>query len=167
LNTSIILLGANLGDREATFKNAFGLIEEHVGNITNFSSMYETAAWGVTDQPDFLNQIIIVQTKLSPQKLIHVLQDIELSLGRKLREKWHARTIDIDILFYNEAIIEEDNLQIPHPAIASRRFTLVPLAEVVPELIHPVHQISIRQLLHLCVDTLPVRRVTKDERHSA
>lgn len=167
MNTAIILLGANLGNREATLKNAISLIAQYAGKIASYSSVYETAAWGVTDQPDFLNQVIIIQTELSSQKLLHILQETELSLGRKQREKWHARTIDIDILFYNEEIIDEDNLQVPHPAIASRKFTLVPLVEIVPELVHPVLKMNIQQLLHLCMDPLPVRRIAKDERHSA
>ncbi len=167
MNTAVILLGANLGNPELTFSKGLDIIEQKVGKITDLSALYETAAWGVTEQPDFLNQVVIIRTKLKARALLEQLQEIEIILGRTHREKWHARHIDIDILFFNEAIIDEPGLQVPHPAIASRKFTLVPLDELLPEMMHPVYKKSINQLLALCNDKLPVKKIEKASRNSA
>ncbi|MBY0436499.1 MAG: 2-amino-4-hydroxy-6-hydroxymethyldihydropteridine diphosphokinase [Cyclobacteriaceae bacterium] len=120
------------------------------------SSVYETAAWGNTQQAAFLNQVIELETKLAPTALLRELLTIETHLGRIRKKKWGKRTIDIDILYYGNSIIQEPELIIPHPEIAKRRFTLVPLDELTPDLIDPVSGKSVRQMLSECKDTLEV-----------
>ncbi|RIV27338.1 2-amino-4-hydroxy-6-hydroxymethyldihydropteridine diphosphokinase [Fibrisoma montanum] len=133
-----LLLGANLGDRVATLRRAVDLIAERVGTVVRQSAVYETAPWGVTDQPTFLNQVIAVQTDLSPEETLTRTQAIEQAMGRVRHEKWGARLIDIDILYYDQLVLHTDTLTVPHPYLHQRRFTLVPLAEIAPEFVHPV-----------------------------
>lgn len=123
------------------------------------SSLYETAAWGKTDQPDFLNQIVGIHTKLTPAVLLSTLQAIENSLGRERKGTGGPRPIDIDILLYGEQVIQEPDLTIPHASMADRRFALTPLAELVPDLVHPVSKKTIAQMLQECQDQLEVKRV--------
>jgi len=123
------------------------------------SSLYESAAWGKTDQPDFLNQTLLLQTGLTAQNLMRTILDIEEKMGRKRIQQYGPRTIDIDILFFNEEIIDEPSLVIPHPQIQNRRFTLVPMDELAPGLIHPVLHKSIHQLLQECTDPLDVKKI--------
>ena len=167
MNTVYLLLGANLGNRSLTLKKASSLISENTGEIILASSLYETEAWGVNNQPDFLNQVLMVKTKLSAIEVLDSTQKIENLLGRKRKEKWHARTIDIDLLFFNNEIIDSDRLKVPHPAMIERRFTLEPFAEISPELIHPLYFKSIQQLLYTCKDPLAVKLYSGEERHSA
>lgn len=134
-------------------------IHQRAGKVTAKSSIYETAAWGKADQPSFLNQVVEINTKLLPDQLLSVTQAIETGLGRKRKERWGPRIIDIDILFYGDHIINLPDLIIPHPAIAERRFTLVPMNEIAAELIHPVHMKAIHQLLKMCADPLEVKKL--------
>lgn len=152
-----ILLGSNEGDRYQHIITAQQLIVSRVGLISQSSSIYETAAWGKQNQPDFLNQVIQVTTDLSPRHLLHVLLSVEIDMGRKRREKWGMRTIDCDILYYGNTIVNAPDLMIPHPAINQRRFTLVPLAEIAPSLLHPVLQQSSKELLAACQDSSDVK----------
>jgi 2-amino-4-hydroxy-6-hydroxymethyldihydropteridine diphosphokinase len=154
-----LLLGSNEGDREANLAQARQAIKASVGTIVKSSSLYKTAAWGVTEQPEFYNQVIQVTTVLDPAPLLTTILYIEESLGRVRIQKWGPRIIDIDILFYNTTIIESDNLTIPHVGIPHRRFTLVPLHEIAPDFLHPVLKKSIRRLLRECTDTLSVTLV--------
>ena len=160
MNTGFLLLGGNLGNREKMLKDASALLERDTGAIINSSSVYETAAWGVTGQPDFLNQVLVVETALTCRQLLHKVQQIELLLGRKRCEKWHARTIDIDILYFNEEVIDQPDLKVPHPEMHRRNFTLHPLAEVAPFFVHPLLQQNSLQLLKTSPDGLPVSRLT-------
>jgi 2-amino-4-hydroxy-6-hydroxymethyldihydropteridine diphosphokinase len=153
---TFLLLGSNLGDRQDYLDKARALAKKRVGKIVAISSVYQTAAWGNTEQQAFLNQVIGVETKLTPDQLLGVIQDIENSLGRTREGKWAARTLDIDILFYGDKIIKNEQLTIPHPEIANRKFTLEPLMEIEPEFIHPVLKKSIQKLLAICTDDLPV-----------
>ncbi|UZR94806.1 2-amino-4-hydroxy-6-hydroxymethyldihydropteridine diphosphokinase [Chondrinema litorale] len=167
MNKVYLLLGANLGNRSATLRKAASYVTENIGEILQESAIYETEAWGVRDQPDFLNQVLLVNTELSALEVLDCTQAIEYKLGRQRKERWHARTIDIDILFFNEEIIEHPRLTVPHPAISERKFTLDPLAELSPKFMHPLLYKSIQQLLYTCKDPLEVRKYSGEERHSA
>ena len=154
-----LLLGCNLGDKNANLKQAKTLIQARIGQIEGLSSVYETAAWGKTDQPTFLNQVIEVSTSLSAGSLLSATQQIEKDIGRVRIEKWGERIIDIDLLYYNDNIYSSEHLSIPHPGIPARRFTLVPLVELAPDFIHPVLEKTNRTLLAECQDTLPVNKI--------
>jgi len=158
-HTAFLLLGSNLGDRMVNLATARWFIGKNVGQISDSSSIYETGAWGKTDQPDFLNQVIIVNTHLSPQSLMTQLLNIESEMGRERSEKWGERIIDLDILFYDKRIVAQKKLTIPHPGIPTRRFTLCPLQELAPDFIHPVENKTIAQLLNECQDPLLVKKV--------
>lgn len=114
-----------------------------LGTIQKTSSIIETNAWGKTKQPDFLNQVILLETKLSPQNLLKKCQEIENKLGRERKERWKERTIDLDILFYNDLVLNDVDLIIPHPYISERKFVLKPLNEIASDFIHPVFKKSI------------------------
>ena len=144
---SYIGLGANIGNREENLNNALNLINENkYMKILKKSSLYETAAWGVVDQPDFLNMAIKIETVLSPHELLHELNNIEEKLGRTRLRHRGERNIDLDILFYDNLVIFEDDLIIPHPYIKERSFVLDPLNEIEPYLNHPVYNNQIRDL---------------------
>jgi 2-amino-4-hydroxy-6-hydroxymethyldihydropteridine diphosphokinase len=147
-----LLLGANLGEREATLKQAVQLLSERIAPVTAESQLYETAPWGVIDQPAFLNQVIQIETELSPKKVLEQTLSIEKQLGRERRLRWGARVIDIDILYYADLISEDSDLHLPHPRLHERRFTLVPLAEIAPDFIHPVLKKTNQELLERCTD---------------
>lgn len=145
-----------MGDRSQHLATARTLIEAKAGKVVKASAVYVTAAWGKTDQPDFYNQVIEIESILSPDDLLRTTLEIEETMGRVRTEAWGARTLDIDILLYGDVIVERENLTIPHPRMNIRKFTLVPLAEIAPEIIHPVEQKPIRELLDLCADRLDV-----------
>jgi 2-amino-4-hydroxy-6-hydroxymethyldihydropteridine diphosphokinase len=148
-----LLLGANLGERESTLKQAIELISDRISSVTMQSQLYETAPWGVIDQPAFLNQVIQIETELPPMKVLEQTLKIEKQLGRERRLRWGARMIDIDILYYADLILEDTELQLPHPRLHERRFTLVPLTEIAPDFIHPVLKKTNQELLNECTDT--------------
>lgn len=151
-----LLLGSNLGDRLHSLKQANNALEEKGIKILTKSSVYETAAWGKTDQQAFLNQVLKVDTSLEPKALLKVILEIELELGRIRKIKWGERLIDIDILYYHQNFIDEDNLKIPHPGIPERRFTLIPLVEICPNFQHPTLKLTQYKLLDNCKDNLEV-----------
>jgi 2-amino-4-hydroxy-6-hydroxymethyldihydropteridine diphosphokinase len=153
-----LLTGTNKGDCLKNLRQAEALISGYAGKITKKSAIYRTAAWGKTDQREFLNQVLELHTLCSPADLLDAIQKIEISMGRKRAEKWGERVIDIDILFFEGVIISSPTLTIPHPEIQNRRFTLVPLQEIAPELMHPVTGKNISQLLEECADTLDVEK---------
>ena len=155
-NTTFLLLGTNLGDRKKNLVMARSSIELRVGAIRNASSIYQTAAWGKSDQPDFLNLAIEVETELSPKRVLKEILEVETTMGRVRTSKWSERLIDIDILLYEGVVISSDELTIPHPQLPARRFALVPLAEIAPEFIHPLLHITISDLLERCSDKLEV-----------
>ena len=148
-----LLSGSNLGDREKNLKNALSLINNSIGKIVVRSKIYETEPWGVSGQPLFLNQVIKALTNFSPDEVLQKIKKIEGALGRKRREKWAARIIDIDILYYDDLVINTRDLKIPHPEIINRRFTLAPLTEIAPDFIHPVANVINRVLYEKCEDT--------------
>lgn len=155
--------GANLGDRLANLRAANRLIGERIGRITCYSRVYRTEAWGMTDQPDFLNQALEVETNLSPEELLSAIHQIESDLGRQRVIKWGARLIDIDILFYGNEVIRTRRLSIPHPELQHRNFVLRPLLEIAPELVHPVLGQTIAELAAESADTLTVEVLTGRE----
>jgi 2-amino-4-hydroxy-6-hydroxymethyldihydropteridine diphosphokinase len=151
-HTVFLLLGANLGDRAATLQRASEAIQTDLGPVLKQSALYETAAWGVTDQPAFLNQVLKVLSVFSPEEILEKTQAIETRLGRVRREKWGSRVIDIDLLYVDDLILISEKLTLPHPFLHERRFTLVPLAEIEPDFVHPGFQKTNQQLLAECTD---------------
>ena len=152
-----LLLGSNLGDRRQHLLDALDGIS-YLGTISRVSSVYRSAAWGNVDQPDFLNATVELSTTHSPEELLNDILEIETGMGRIRNEKWGARLIDIDILFYDDIILNTSHLSIPHPQLQNRKFTLVPLAEIAPHLIHPISKKTISQLLDACEDPLDVEK---------
>ncbi len=139
-------LGTNLGDRKQNISKAIEAISLKM-SISKQSSLYETTAWGYTEQPDFLNQVIQVETDLSPLRLLNFLKKTELKLGRVENFRYGPRLIDIDILFYDDLVITTNRLQIPHPMLPERAFVLVPLNEIAPGYIHPSLKKTVAELL--------------------
>jgi 2-amino-4-hydroxy-6-hydroxymethyldihydropteridine diphosphokinase len=154
-----LLLGSNLGDRKLLLFEAIKHIETEVGPVLQASSVYETQSWGKTDAPDYLNQVLMLQTEIPAREVLRKILAIELSMGRRREEKWGSRTIDIDILFYGDVVIDEPDLKVPHPEMHKRRFTLEPLAELVPEFEHPLIKKNILQLKNELIDNLVVKKV--------
>jgi 2-amino-4-hydroxy-6-hydroxymethyldihydropteridine diphosphokinase len=161
MNKAYLLTGGNLGNRAAYLSEARALIITRCGEISKKSSLYETEAWGKSDQPAFLNQALEIKTALNAKQLMRRILKIEKSIGRTRKEKLGPRIIDIDILFYEDEIHQLPFLNIPHPEIQNRRFALMPLAEINPELIHPVLKKTITQLLEECTDKLEVKQITE------
>src|ERR1043166_4904962 len=147
MNKVVLLLGSNEGNRLVNLENAILEIKKEPGKVQQLSAVYETAPWGNKEQKKFLNQVIILSTSLSPQEMMKKILSIEERMGRIRKKKWEARIIDIDILFFNESVISEPNLVVPHPGLHERKFTLVPLAELIPGFIHPVLKKSISEIL--------------------
>ena len=139
-------IGSNIGDRQANCERALELLGGRGIKIKKVSSMYETRPWGLKEQPDFINMAAEAETDLSPEELLDALKGIEKEMGRKDTVKWGPRVIDLDILFYNDEIVDTQRLRIPHPFIHERDFVVVPLAEIAPDKVHPVLKKSVRQL---------------------
>ncbi|HEY0610137.1 MAG TPA: 2-amino-4-hydroxy-6-hydroxymethyldihydropteridine diphosphokinase [Chitinophaga sp.] len=159
MNTAILLIGGNLDNRIANLQQAVQTIHQQAGKVIKASALYETAPWGNVQQPDYLNQALQIETSLEPLPLLHTLLNIERNIGRIRQQKWGARVIDIDIIFYGDQVISLPELKVPHPRMQNRRFVLVPLNEILPGLVHPVLQQNISTLLAECKDELPVKRV--------
>ncbi|SER87621.1 2-amino-4-hydroxy-6-hydroxymethyldihydropteridine diphosphokinase [Pedobacter rhizosphaerae] len=155
-----LLLGGNLGDIKANLHLAIQLLEERVGKIVSVSALYETAAWGKTDQPAFLNQAVGVETDLAPMDVLAAALAIEAELGRIRKEKWGERLIDIDLILFGDQVINiEGKLQVPHPHMQDRNFVLTPLAEIAGDVVHPVWNKNISTLAENTSDKLPVKRL--------
>lgn len=161
MNKAYLLTGGNVGNRIENLQEAARLIGAECGKIVSRSAFYETAAWGKTDQPSFLNQALELHTFLYAPELLNVLLEIEKQLGRERKEKYGPRVIDIDVLFFNTEIHHSTHLDIPHPALHKRRFALVPLAEIAGGYIHPEKNKSVNELLAECDDPLPVTAFTE------
>lgn len=161
MNIAYLLIGGNLGDRKQNLEVAVRtIITAAKGELQAQSALYETAAWGNTDQPAFLNQALLISTRYTAATLLKKLLAVETALGRVREEKFGPRVIDIDIIFFNDAVIHTKNLVVPHPYMQERRFVLIPLQEIAPGLVHPVLKKTITELLHICQDTLPVVKYT-------
>jgi 2-amino-4-hydroxy-6-hydroxymethyldihydropteridine diphosphokinase len=161
MNKVFLITGGNIGDRKKNLELAASSIEKNIGHIVKSSSIYETEAWGNTDQDSFYNQIHIVKSQLSAKEVLCKILQIEKEMGRIRTIKNAARIIDIDILFFNNEIINNSILTIPHKEINNRRFVLMPLQELAPDLIHPVLKMSISKLLSISKDPLSVTRLEK------
>ena len=162
MNNAYLLIGGNMGQVKVNLALAKSAIEERVGVIMGTSSLYQTAAWGVKDQPDFLNQVLWVDTQWPATTVLKIVLTIENELGRVRKEKNGPRVIDIDLLLYNDQIINLPELKVPHPRLHTRNFTLFPLAELAPGLKHPVLGKTMQQLLDQSPDDLEVKRLSGD-----
>ncbi len=157
-------MGSNLGDRSSRLEQAADLIAKIPDTeVVRLSSVYETEPWGLADQRDFLNQVAEIRTGLSPAGLLEACRAIETRLGRRRKKRWGPRSIDIDILYFGTAVMEAENLRIPHPAVAARRFVLAPLAEIAPGFTDPESGRTVAEMLKACTDSGSVRRVIRDE----
>lgn len=154
--TAYLLLGSNLGDRVATLDAAIRHLAATAGTVVAASGLYKTAAWGLEEQPAFLNQAVQVKTSLTPLQLLAACQATEQQAGRERLVRWGARTLDVDILLYDNLLLDLPHLQIPHPRLPERRFALVPLAEIAAAAIHPALGQAVTELLENCPDPLPV-----------
>jgi len=159
MNSTYLLLGSNMGNSTELLSNAIEQIENKIGPLLLQSNLYATAAWGNTSQPDFLNQVIEVATQLDATETLKEILSIEKNMGRIRTVKNAPRIIDIDILFFNNEIINRIDLIVPHPEIQNRRFVLTPLNEIAPQMIHPVLNKTIDQLLSFCPDQLAVKKI--------
>lgn len=159
MNIVFLLTGGNLGNRLENLDKAAAFIEQHCGTIHKRSSVYQTAAWGYTDQPDFYNQALELHTLLDANNLMRALLVIENTMGRTRSIKMGPRTIDIDILLMNDMVYNSPVVTIPHPRMAERRFVLTPLAEIAGNVIHPVSHKTINALLGDCKDGLTVHKI--------
>ena len=156
MNKVYLLIGGNIGDRLENIQLATNQIQQQCGNIVQYSSVYESEAWGYTDQPLFLNQALLLETTYSASELMQQLLAIELNLGRARITPLGPRTIDIDIIYYNDEIISTEQLTIPHPRMTQRNFVLIPICEIAPDYIHPITKLSNSILLKECGDILHV-----------
>jgi len=158
MNKAYLLIGGNMRDREKNLAAARAGIAGYA-KIISVSGIYETAAWGKTDQDRFLNQAIEIETRYTASVLLKKMLGIETKMGRKREQKFGPRVIDIDIIFYNDSIIHKPGLTIPHPQLQYRRFVLVPLHDIAPGYVHPVLQTTVSSLLEQCNDPLDVTRL--------
>jgi 2-amino-4-hydroxy-6-hydroxymethyldihydropteridine diphosphokinase len=154
-----LLTGSNLGDREAQLVKAIQALEANVGIVQQQSHVFETEAWGKEGLPAHLNQAILIETSLEPLQLLQAIHVIEATLGRVRQDKWGIRAIDIDIIYFENQIINLPELVIPHPLMQERNFVLAPLCEIAPDMLHPVFGISNKALLHQSSDMLSAIQV--------
>jgi len=153
MNKVVLLTGGNLGNRLRILVDAKRLIDSQIGSVIQSSPIVESEAWGFESADNFLNQVLVISTELSAKEVLNKTQEIELNLGRiRKKEQWVSRNIDIDILFYNNDIIDSEKLIIPHQHIQDRRFTLFALNKVLADYQHPVLKKSIKELLKECSD---------------
>ncbi|MFO8034629.1 MAG: 2-amino-4-hydroxy-6-hydroxymethyldihydropteridine diphosphokinase [Candidatus Bipolaricaulota bacterium] len=152
-------LGGNVGCVRGRLSRAGEELSSRGLVISGSSSLYHTEPWGKREQPDFLNQVLRVETQLAPHELLETCQEVERALGRVARERWGRREIDVDILLYGHEVIQECHLQVPHPRLAERRFVLAPLAELAPDFVHPALGRTVAELLQQVTDERRVERV--------
>lgn len=156
----ILHIGSNIGARNRNLLSARQQLRQRVGEEVEASAIYETSAWGLENQRDFLNQALRLRTAYSPTEVLERALSIETYLGRQRIQKWGQRIIDIDLIFYDQLILHLPDLKLPHPLLQERRFVLVPLAEIIPFWQHPTLQQNVSHLLTTCSDEGWVRRVS-------
>ncbi|MEO9475299.1 MAG: 2-amino-4-hydroxy-6-hydroxymethyldihydropteridine diphosphokinase [Cyclobacteriaceae bacterium] len=154
MNGVFLLLGTNMGNKTENLQKALNLLQTGEVHIVDYSSVYQTAPWGKEDQNWFLNMVVRVDSTLNPEELLHHCQGVEQKLGRKRIEKWGSRIIDVDILYYDNIEMNLEDLIIPHPGIAMRKFTLIALDELVPDERHPILNLTQKEMLNVCPDEL-------------
>ncbi len=155
-----LLLGGNLGDKAQIFKSAEESLAKELGPVVQRSAIYETEPWGFECEDLFWNQVLVIETSLNPEEVLLHTKSIELQLGRvRKADRYTSRLIDIDLLFYDDLVMNEEKLVLPHPRMIDRRFVLIPLLEVAPDFVHPVFQKDIQALLDECSDKLEVKRL--------
>ena len=153
MNTIFLQLGSNMGDRNAYLQKARKLITEKIGMIKKRSRIDESVPWGIENQNNYLNQVLELKSKFTVDEVLQKILDIENKIGRIRNEKWGERIIDIDILFYNDLIIEKEGLCIPHIHLHNRKFVLTPLHEISPDYVHPKYRKKVSELMQECKDT--------------
>ncbi len=163
MNEAYLCLGGNLGNCTETFAKAVKLLERQAIRVSKYSSIYISGAWGMEKAPDFYNQVIAIKTNYSASQLMQILLETEKKLGREREQTdtYQSRPIDIDILFFNADLIQNPELEVPHPRLHLRRFVLEPLNEIAPGLIHPTFKKTISQLLEICED----KNILKNSTH--
>jgi 2-amino-4-hydroxy-6-hydroxymethyldihydropteridine diphosphokinase len=160
MNKTYLSLGTNRGNRSANLDRAVTLLSEWVGNIVSLSSLYETPPWRMVDKTDFFNRVLLLETALTATQLIDTVILVESMMGRvRTSKKYEPRIIDIDILFFNEEIINTEELTVPHPLMAERKFVLEPMMEIAPKFIHPVFKKNMVQLLNECEDKSAIKKL--------
>jgi 2-amino-4-hydroxy-6-hydroxymethyldihydropteridine diphosphokinase len=159
MNYAYILLGTNLGHKITNLNTAMDEIDNKCGKIITQSDIYETAPWGKTEQPSFLNMVVKIETNCNAEVLLERLLSIEHKMGRIRNTKWGERILDLDILYFNNEITVKKQLKIPHPELHNRKFTLIPLCDIAADYKHPIFNISNRQLLERCQDKCEVTRL--------
>ncbi|MFN3918474.1 MAG: 2-amino-4-hydroxy-6-hydroxymethyldihydropteridine diphosphokinase [Flavobacteriales bacterium] len=164
-NIIFLLLGSNLGESRVIFQSAKQLLSQEFGELINISSLYKSPSWGFDSPDDFLNQLLVFDTDKSPREVLRICLDVELKLGRTRKfnqAHYESRVIDVDMLYFGNKIIDSVDLQIPHPKIQLRRFTLMPLAEIAPDMLHPLIGKSHDLLLAECVDDSIVEQINEN-----
>jgi 2-amino-4-hydroxy-6-hydroxymethyldihydropteridine diphosphokinase len=155
-----LCIGGNLGEREANLEEALEFIDFNFGDVVGVSSIYESEPWGMSDVPNFLNQVVHIQSELTDKELLEEIADLEEFFGRERSSQGYvSREMDIDVLFIDEEVISTEALQVPHPRISERRFVLEPMAEIAPEFIHPELKQAVEVLLKACSDKGKVTRL--------
>jgi 2-amino-4-hydroxy-6-hydroxymethyldihydropteridine diphosphokinase len=161
MKTAVVLsLGGNKGDREQLLNQAIAEIKIHF-EVVSISGIYRTSAWGGVAKGEFLNQVAVIRTDKNPEQTLQIIQDIEAKLGRRRDEHWGDRTMDIDILYFGDCVMDTEQLKIPHPFMAQRKFVLIPLAELLPKKVHPVSGLNTLQMLENCDDLSEVSLLEK------